>query len=263
MSAETPSTAPSPELQLRHPPIVEVACGFEFEPLPWLDALMLGRIWAEVFSGFPVRMAQPPIAEEGTIRLLTMPEMRAWYMSEDETRLVQLQRDRLVFNWRLMSSVDYPRFRSRGDTKGVLDSALEALEAFLVWSRAHQSAPRLRSASVTKVDLFEEGRHWASVTEIGRWIPVLEPVLASARGEPERIEMRLDVRDGGVLQTLVLRNGLVREHVRQVRMETTASDAFDGNARAQLERLNSSVNGLFVAHVSELAREHMNRGESA
>ncbi len=40
-----------------------------------------------------------------------LPEVRLWFLSDDESRLVQVQNDRLIYNWRKTDeSGEYPRF---------------------------------------------------------------------------------------------------------------------------------------------------------
>ena len=239
--------------RLQRPPIVEVACGFEFAPLAALDALQLGRIWSEAFSAYPRAVPQAPISEHPSVSL-GPPEIRAWYVSEDDNQVVQLQKDRLVFNWRSVEGLGYPRFRSRGDQKGVLTLALESFDRFLsTWHSRGDETVRLKSLSVTKVDLLERGRHWSSIPDLVAWLPALRGFVLGAEDDPQRIDLRFDVRKHGMYQTIVIRAGLVRDEIHQVRVETTASAAFVDDSQSELERLNAAVNQLFKTHLSELA----------
>lgn len=255
------------ELKLSLPPIKEVACGFEFDSLPGLDALQLGRVWAEAFPDYPRAIPQAPIPDAGGLQVhLGAPEIRAWFVSDDDSRVVQLQRDRLIYNWRKVESLGYPRFRTHDGQPGVLDSALAAYEAFVAWCQRQQlDLPSLETLSVTKVDLLERTIHWSTLNELGDWLPALQPILEATRGEPERVELNLATRSANVLQTLTIRAGLVRGQIRQVRLETTASESpgvHRGAERDRLVALNDAVNELFLSHLSPMALRKLGQEDS-
>jgi uncharacterized protein (TIGR04255 family) len=101
---------------------VEVALAVQFsEPkVETFDVAALGR---RLRTELPRRLeqpARPPVEErfEGgpgpTVRfeVFTAPQMpRYWFLSDDETRLVQVQHDLIAHNWRKMGSgAEYPRF---------------------------------------------------------------------------------------------------------------------------------------------------------
>lgn len=100
------------------PPVNEVALGQVFSPR--LDLLIphFGKFWDLLGSEYPkVAHAQPVIDEQAEppadpISGLYLP--RVWFLTEDETRLIQLQQDRLFVNWRKTPEFTgtYPRFPS-------------------------------------------------------------------------------------------------------------------------------------------------------
>lgn len=106
------------------PPVVEVIFAAAFAPLavPVVDLARFGleRLGEE----FPIHQDQPPTRmptesfEDAAanimpaLALLTgAPPIRLWFQSEDRTRLVQLQRDWLAYNWQGSSGDSpYPRY---------------------------------------------------------------------------------------------------------------------------------------------------------
>lgn len=93
------------------PPITEVVLGRTFLPRPDFLVPHFGSFWEKWRAQFPkVEHAQPifsaaPFSEEGFI----LP--RVWLISEDSTRLMQLQQDRFHFNWRQTDKQEqYVRF---------------------------------------------------------------------------------------------------------------------------------------------------------
>ena len=110
----------------RRPPVVEVIFAVAVAPLaiPVVDLARFGleRLGEE----FPIHQDQPPTRmptesfEDAAatiipaLSLLTgAPPIRLWFQSEDRTRLVQLQRDWLAYNWQGSSGDSpYPRYES-------------------------------------------------------------------------------------------------------------------------------------------------------
>lgn len=105
-----------------NPPVVEVAIGVQFRPLPGLRGLNLAplqAIWRDVY---PLSQEQPPLMPvvEGDppgvgqlqLGLLSVPVTRQWFLSQSGNELVQIQPDRLLVNWRAGEPPEkYPRYR--------------------------------------------------------------------------------------------------------------------------------------------------------
>lgn len=105
-----------PEVHFDHPPVVEVVCGVVFEPVP-LSAAHLGVLWMQYGEEFPKTADKSPIPSRAGVdgeAKFTLPIggiPRVWFVSEDERRIVQVQRDRFHFNWRKREPDDqYPRY---------------------------------------------------------------------------------------------------------------------------------------------------------
>jgi uncharacterized protein (TIGR04255 family) len=118
------ATLPADPLTLRHPPLDEFVIGVQFRGDASDDAVALADFWPRIRADFPALEKQPPLPPiseefgapsptETNIQLLTSPPPpRYWFISEDENRLIQLQPDRLLLNWRKRRPDDqYPRYR--------------------------------------------------------------------------------------------------------------------------------------------------------
>lgn len=97
-------------------PVIEVALGVAFEPLPELGAIGLARMaadWQDEYPNMREVPGRPPdrldvgtIVEFGT----GAPPSRLWLSSSDENYLIQVQSDTLIINWRRIKDDDeYPR----------------------------------------------------------------------------------------------------------------------------------------------------------
>src|SRR6266436_4791123 len=96
---------PLPRFQ--KPPVSEVALGVQFPAV--LNPVHLGLYYQRVKARFPKLQVQPPVPPSFetfgasptmtfSIQLQPGLQPRMWFLSEDETSLIQLQSDRLIFN---------------------------------------------------------------------------------------------------------------------------------------------------------------------
>jgi uncharacterized protein (TIGR04255 family) len=140
MPRPTPLTYVAPPLpEYAKPPVVEVACSIQFEPIDKLHTGRLGLLWEGYRDRYPLVEQQPPLSpireqfEPAPMRLgfsfETFPMPRVWFLKPDGTRLVQVQRDHFIVNWRkLDTDVEYPRYVSIRET---LIEELAHFQAFL------------------------------------------------------------------------------------------------------------------------------------
>ncbi len=110
----------SPLPKFGRPPVVEVALGAYFPPLP-LTAGHLGLLWDRWRTRYPRSEDQPglpPVQAEVfgatqpvPVVLFGQPPVRVWYRSEGG-ELVQVQKDRVVHNWRKADQPEgaYPHY---------------------------------------------------------------------------------------------------------------------------------------------------------
>jgi uncharacterized protein (TIGR04255 family) len=104
--------------------VAEVALAIQFDE-PTVETLDVATFFGYVRKEFPrqaeqpagppmeERFEEPAPAEPFRFQLLDRPPMhRFWFLSEDESRLMQVQHDFLALNWRKMGeSNEYPRYR--------------------------------------------------------------------------------------------------------------------------------------------------------
>lgn len=112
------------------PPVVETVLSVGFNPVEGLTAAQIGRFWAGIDEEFPQASEQPPydmplerLAEGPGLRLEmtlgpSIPRTRAWLISQDDRRLIQIQRDWFAYNWRFRSGEGYAeaRYEQRRDS---------------------------------------------------------------------------------------------------------------------------------------------------
>jgi uncharacterized protein (TIGR04255 family) len=104
--------------KFRKPPLTEVVHGVQFERLP-MTIVHPGLFYTRIRDRFPKSKTVPelpplrPTREPASIvRFADADEVpRAWFIEENEATLVQLQADRLLFNWRQEpAKLEYPHY---------------------------------------------------------------------------------------------------------------------------------------------------------
>jgi len=182
------------------PPVVETVVGYSFSPIPQWDLRHFGLFWNEVSKQYPTFQVQPPIADAADItsrvglanlivRAVGVTELpvRCWYVDASDARLLQLQRNRFLHNWRKVSGQEtYPRYDDE-----IRPRFLAEWKRYVAFLQEHGlSQPEVSGWEVTYVNHFEKGREWSTLADIGRILR-----LWNAQSFPPR----LGVPDGLVL----------------------------------------------------------------
>ena len=164
------------KLDFARPPIDEVVLSVLFKNLDKLLAPHLGEIWGEFKKDKFVHIfEQPPVIPavekftnpigDAQLRIGNVPELpRIWFVHENGSQILQVQRDRFTFNWRKTDSDQkYPGF----------STIYENFENF--YNRFHLTIKKLHIGSVTPlqyeltyIDQLMSGESWNSINDIGQ-----------------------------------------------------------------------------------------------
>ncbi|MCR9124321.1 MAG: TIGR04255 family protein [Phyllobacteriaceae bacterium] len=107
------------------PPLDEVVIGVQFKKPEGYHQLYAADVWRLFQSEYPNLQIHPPLAPRFETFGVSAPEPviafepaesgihdRFWFLSEDDSELVQFQEDRLISNWRRRTDNEYPHFES-------------------------------------------------------------------------------------------------------------------------------------------------------
>jgi uncharacterized protein (TIGR04255 family) len=152
--------------EYKTPPIVETVLGIEFDPPEGWTIAHFGLFWARVKTQFPDVSVQPPVVSPD---LPQFPQMwadqvpvRCWFVNNATGRLLQLQADRLMHNWRKdPGSHLYPRYPQ---TREMFAEAWSEYLGFLEQNRL--SRPTIRRCEITYVNHIERGRGWTELRDL-------------------------------------------------------------------------------------------------
>ena len=178
------------------PPITEVACSVLF---PFLEAFLsphVGLLWQKFQPEYPFCDDIAPIApkvelyndQKGgpQLKLSNVPPLpRVWFVSEDETRIIQIQRDRFVHNWRKVDSEsEYPRYNEIVNSfKGYLTTFDEFLR------EAELGKVQPIQYELTYVNQIPQGQAWLTLEDVGKIFPDITWRSSSSRflSDPQSI----------------------------------------------------------------------------
>jgi uncharacterized protein (TIGR04255 family) len=167
------------------PPVVETAIGVDFPPLVGWTVADYGLFWNAIRSEYPETEAQTPLPSQlerfdaegrhanpmiGLELVRGEPNVRCWYRNDSEGRLIQVQRDRFLHNWRKTGQrQEYPRYP---DTRRMFEQSWERFLAFLDTERI--ARPVAHQCEVTYVNHIERGQGWRTMADL----PAVCPLLA-------------------------------------------------------------------------------------
>ena len=160
------------------PPVTEVACSVLFNSIEGLLSPHIGLLWQSFQPEYPFCDDVAPIAPrievfgeqniEPMVELSNIPPLpRVWLINHDGTRIVQIQRDRFVHNWRKISpESEYPRYAS---LIKAFQEYLSNLDAFLAAAELRQVQPL--QYELTYVNQIPQGDAWSTLEDIGKVFP--------------------------------------------------------------------------------------------
>jgi uncharacterized protein (TIGR04255 family) len=173
-----------------NPPVVEVAVGVQFRPLFAMRGLALAPLrerWRPEYPGIEeqpplvsVVEGGPPLLPQLQFSVVPLPAARQWFLSEDGTRLIQVQPDRFLINWRAMDgTATYPRYPRMRET-----FALRFGELAQFVAEEELGELEITQAELTYINVINVGRD--ELGHIDRFLKGWSGTAGHHLGEPEQ-----------------------------------------------------------------------------
>lgn len=161
------------------PPVVETVLGVEFAPLKW-SIPDFGLFWSTIRDEYPRVEVEPPIGSQiekfgpdaqlpaqPTIELIKTPPVRCHFFDRSGTRLLQVQNDRFIHNWRKTGPKEqYPHYEN---IRPIFEKEWNRFCAFL--AERELGAPEILQCEVTYVNHLERGKGWQNFGDLAGIIP--------------------------------------------------------------------------------------------
>lgn len=195
-----------------NPPIIEAVLGVEFQPVAGWGVPHFGLFWQEIRADYPsfdvklpLRNAPGGLAGEIGLAVVERPEVRCWFIDESQSRLLQLQDDRLVINWRKVRQEDAERYPKYTASRQIFEREWQRYHEFL--KREGLGVPAVRACEVSYINHIEKGGVWRTFGDLHKvfthWAPpTTETGLPSPDGvavnmvyslPKERLNLKLEI----------------------------------------------------------------------
>lgn len=156
------TTVDRPFPSYKNPPLNEVSIGLQFEPLAQLKIPHFGLFWERIREQYPIVEHAPPIVGKEQESSEWFPLPRVWFIDKSDSQLVQLQTDRLNFNWRHRDGTDpYPHF---DEISKQFFQLLAEFSGFVVEQNIGMILPT--AAELTYINLLSKGKEWNSAEDL-------------------------------------------------------------------------------------------------
>lgn len=187
-----------------NPPAVETLMGVHFAPIENWRGPYFGLFWSRIKSDYPRVELQPPIVAAPAVGLtvsgIELP-LRCWFFNQDETRLIQVQNNLFLHNWRKLGQAD--KYLHYEDLRPLFEREWQGFRGFLEGEGF--GAPVVQLCEVTYVNHIDRGSGWETFGELsevfpnwspktsGNYLPSPELVALNASYALKGIEGRLQI----------------------------------------------------------------------
>lgn len=164
--------------EFNEPPVIETVLSVQFVPLQNFSILHYGMYWAKIRADYPEFSIQPPIAhiieqfeeEQKQVspqigfEFIAAPEVRYWFIDPPKNRLIQVQKDRFIHNWRKLKDDDiYPRYDH------LKPKFKEEWQRFCQYLEDEKiGIPDVNQCEVTYINHIEVGKGWKSLGDVDK-----------------------------------------------------------------------------------------------
>jgi uncharacterized protein (TIGR04255 family) len=157
-------------VDFENPPLVEVVCGVRFQPLEKFATPHIGLLWQNYKKDYLYYKEQAPIAVNSEPQILQRPPLpRIWFTDENESRIIQVQRDRFVTNWKKVEPEQtYPHF---GEILEKFEADFTKFTDFLTDSEL--DSPSLLECELTYINIIPKGQGWNDWSNLARLSPAI------------------------------------------------------------------------------------------
>lgn len=181
------------DITFTNAPINEVVCGISHEPLTLSD-VDRALFWTEISGRFPHHEIQPLIARtmEEAEQLAGLSQGRIWLKSADGCKVIQLQSNRFLYNWRSIQPSDtYPRFNT------VYNEFEKEFLTYRAWLKSRSLDAVPIDFELTYINHFTSLTGWRGPEDTFRILKFIDPsavsiAKAAVKSHSARLEFKLD-----------------------------------------------------------------------
>jgi uncharacterized protein (TIGR04255 family) len=267
---------PNTSAKFTHPPVIETVLSVQFAPIPDFTAAHAGRFFegwltkelpewrnAKLSEGSKIPdIAEPfggPEFTRPVLQLMPVGNEPDRIMIAREDRMIQLQDNRIAYNWR-KATAGYPSY---GKLRPEFDRILSVFSRFLEDVGLKRIAPN--HWEVIYVNHVHLGNLWGGVSEWGKvfpslYIPPVPPSVTTFETLAGNWRYRLKKDQGRLIVSL--NHGKTSEHKEVIILHLTARGPIDESrgftAHEGLQLGHDAIVGAFYMMTSKLAHNEWN-----
>lgn len=200
----------------QNPPINELVIGVYFDsPILQMRSEHAGLFWCQLIDKFPSSLQNVPIGQNfgETVPGEIFPMPRFWFISEDDSYLLQIQRDAILLNWRKRQE-NYPHYEP---IKSIFDECLDKYQNFCTEIFGLPDFP-IRRCDLTYINIISEEEYFNNFDDVGVVLPSFSPPIIDEGGSrPAAFNLRYDYFVNSDLSLIV--------SLQSRRDQTTETDA--------------------------------------
>jgi uncharacterized protein (TIGR04255 family) len=160
------------------PPVIETVLSIQFTPIHEFTVLLFGIFWNKIRKEYPHSEFRPPLGQTKEefgkfpkssdlgFELVTEPSIRCWFVHADRNQLIQIQKDRFIYNWKKASDEEeYPRYER------IKERCLFEWNRFLEFLEEEKlGKPAANQCEVTYVNHIDYEKGWKTFGELSKLI---------------------------------------------------------------------------------------------
>lgn len=249
--------------EFERPPVTEVVLGVQFKTDKPLQVPHIGLFWETIRDEFPEIREKAPLgsqierleserlpAPEGPpgvgvqVTMGGFPPPRCWFVDPSGNRLIQLQGDRFLHNWRKISGEeDYPRY------EGIRDEFIKRWRGFVGFlNHEDLGTPTVTQGEVSYVNHIPKDSCWAEADDMPKVFSCLKHLDDPALfGPMESVEF--------AIRRLLPEN--------RGRLHVFAAPAFQAKDKTIMIRMVLTVRGPVGGSSDDAILDWMNMGRAA
>lgn len=248
--------------KFKTPPINELVIGMYFSPpLARLHSEHIGLFWSKVYKQFPKSQNAPLI---GTTDILGMgiddifPLPRFWFISEDESTLIQIQRNAFLFNWRKREG-SYPHYEN---VKEEFDRNYREFEKFLKTSVGIEDI-YIDRCELSYINNIPESDLYQGVQDIKKIIPSISFPETGLEG-PWGVNIKTSYKTTeNMVLTITVQNRISKDEEKkehqnlhyELRASEKLSEPTKNEADRFFEKAHEVIGECFLKMVSKEAKD--------
>lgn len=248
------STKVHPEFDA--PPINEVVFGIGTNT-EGFDLIDYGSLYSVFKDEYPRHSSQSPIASPGVREVALMSDVwpRSWFESDDQRFLIQLQAERIHFNWRKRFDPEkrYPGYEFLGE------SFFKILDKYALW-RKETGKPELQPkwSELTYINYIEPSDIWATAKDAQKVFKTIDVGFSEDEEFTQFVvQNHLNLPKINSMLSFTLKNGFLKGEVEKplfiVEIKVT-NDRVDSDLHTWFSEAHDAVVNTFLRITTEAAQ---------